>query len=136
MEEYVIKKKLESKVLFLGSKADISNILAVSDIFVLTSLWEGIPVSIMEAMASRLPVIATDVGGVSEIVVNNETGILVPPQNPGAIAKAILALFSDFCRAKNMGKMGRERIKQNFTIEKMVKETEDLHEELMGGRNR
>lgn len=134
LEKYVVQKKLESKILFLGLETDISNILAISDIFVLTSLWEGLPVSIMEAMASRLPAVATDVGGVSEVVVNNETGLLVPPQNSEAIAKAIFALLSDSCRAKNMGKMGRERIKQNFTVGKMVKQTEDLYEKLIGDR--
>jgi len=131
LERYVIQKKLESKILFLGSQTDISNILAISDMFVLASLWEGLPVSIMEAMASGLPVVATDVGGVSEIVVNNETGLLMPPQDSEAIAKAILAILFDPCRAKNMGKMGRERIKGNFTVEKMVKETEDLYEEII-----
>ncbi len=131
LEEYVIQKKLESKILFLGSETNISNILAISDIFVLASLWEGLPASIMEAMASGLPVVATDVGGISEIVVNNGTGLLVPPQNSEATAKAIVTLLSDSCRAKNMGKMGRERIKENFTVEKMVKETEDLYDELI-----
>ncbi len=131
LERYVVQKKLEGKILFLGSQTDISNILAISNIFVLASLWEGLPASIMEAMASRLPVVATDVGGVSEIVINNETGILVPPQNPQALAEAILTVLSDSHRVRNMGKMGQERIKENFTVEKMVKATEDLYEDII-----
>ncbi|MBI5050449.1 MAG: glycosyltransferase family 4 protein [Nitrospirae bacterium] len=105
--------------------------LAISDIFALSSLSEGMPVSIMEAMASGLPVVSTDVGGVSELVMDGETGFLVPPKNPDALAEKIKALMDDKALREKMGMNGQERINETFTLERMVAKTEELYKSLV-----
>ena len=79
----------------LGYRTDVKDLMAAADLFVLASAFEGLPVSIMEAMASGLPVVATAVGGVPEAVVDGETGLLVPPRDASALAGALLRLARD-----------------------------------------
>jgi len=79
--------RVEDVVYFLGFREDVPRILASLDLFVLSSRMEGLGSSIMDAMASRLPVVATQAGGIPEVVIHRETGLLVPPQNPQAMAK-------------------------------------------------
>jgi glycosyltransferase involved in cell wall biosynthesis len=86
---------LEDRVLLLGTRRDVPELLAASDSFVLPSLWEGLPVALVEAMASRLPVIATDVNGTSQVMVAGVTGWLVPPGDAGALARAMVELVTD-----------------------------------------
>ncbi len=87
--------KIDKKVHFIGPRLDVLELLQVFDIYVLPSLWEGLPMIILEAMASGCPVIATDVGGVREAIVDNETGILVEPGNKKALYEAIEKLVTD-----------------------------------------
>jgi len=95
LEELVRELDLEEQICFLGSKdrEEIPRILAVTDIFVLPSLWEGLPTAIIEAMAAGCPVVATAVGGTSEVVADGETGLLVPPRDPDALAKGMKLLL-------------------------------------------
>lgn len=129
--EYSIKKGLNDKTKFLGQRFDIPELLSITDIFVLSSLSEGMPLSIMEAMASGLPVVATNVGGVSELVVDGETGFFVPPRNPSLLAGKIKILIDNKSLRETMGIKGRARIKDNFTLEAMVKKTEELYKGLI-----
>src|SRR5579863_912095 len=85
--------KLRSHVAFLGFRGDVHELLLQADMFVLSSVTEGLPITLLEAMAAGLPVVSTDVGGISELVVRNETGLLVPPQSPEPLAGAILELL-------------------------------------------
>ncbi|HDO26248.1 MAG TPA: glycosyltransferase [Nitrospirae bacterium] len=124
------EKGLDDKVFFLGGRTDIPELLAITDIFVLPSLSEGMPVSVMEAMASGVPVVATDVGGVSELVIDGETGFLVPSQTPELLAEKISILMDDEELRKTMGRKGLERIKSQFAFETMVRKTEDLYRRL------
>jgi len=125
-----IKLGIDKSVLFLGFREDVKEILPLLDIFVLPSLWEGLPVSIMEAMAMGRPVIATDVGGCAELVLDGVTGLLVSPKDADALSKAIVSLLQDKERAGKMGLEGQERIKL-FTAEEMVRKTEALYEHLL-----
>jgi sugar transferase (PEP-CTERM/EpsH1 system associated) len=122
--------QLSNRIIFTGVREDISSILATLNLFVLPSLSEGMPNVILEAMATGLPVVATSVGGVPELVVNGVTGILTPPNNPTALAEAILELLHAPEKAAAMGRAGRQRIKTHFTIDRMVEQYESLYQEL------
>ena len=100
----------------LGPRGDVSEVLARSDVFVLSSRSEGFPVSILEAMAAGLPVVATDVGGVAEAVVQDETGDLVPPGDPQALAEALERLVADPARRRRLGEAGRARAVHLFDV--------------------
>lgn len=93
---------LGGRVHLLGTRRDVPELLVASDSFVLPSLWEGLPVALVEAMASRLPVIATDVSGTSQVMVAGVTGWLVPPGDAGGLARAMAELVSDPVRASRM----------------------------------
>jgi glycosyltransferase involved in cell wall biosynthesis len=105
-----------ARVEVLGSRDDVSEVLARSDAFVLSSRSEGFPVSILEAMAAGLPVVATDVGGVAEAVVQDETGDLVPPGDPQALAEALERLVADPLRRRRLGEAGRARALRLFDV--------------------
>ncbi len=121
---------LQSSVIFAGQRTDVPEILAALDAFTLPSLWEGLPNAALEAMAAGLPVIATRVGGVPEVVVDEVTGLLVPPGDSNALAEAIVRLLQDPDGRQAMGQAGRERVRAHFSVERMVRETEALYEEL------
>ncbi len=114
---------LGERVKLLGYRTDVSELLAASDLFVLGSAFEGLPVSIMEAMSEGLPVVATAVGGVPEAVVDGETGRLVPPRDAAALAEAIVELARDPSARARMGASGKERA-QVFDIRTAVEEEE------------
>jgi glycosyltransferase involved in cell wall biosynthesis len=105
---------------FLGFRRDVPELLAASDAFVLPSLSEGLPVSVIEASAAGLPVVATDVGGTGEVVADGETGLLVPPRQPERLAAALGRLAADRAEARRLGEAGRERARTRFGLERMV----------------
>lgn len=109
MRGFVSDGDLEHSIFLLGERKDIPQILAASDVFVLSSRWEGLPYTIIEAMISGLPVVATHVGGVPELVEDGVTGFLVPPGNPGALAQALQRVLDDSELRHRMGHAGRER---------------------------
>ena len=107
---------LERKVELLGSRGDVRELLASSDVFVLSSRSEGHPVSLLEAMAAGLPVVATDVGGVAESVVHGQTGLLVPAGDVTALAAALGRLVDDEELRRRLGKAGRARASELFDL--------------------
>jgi glycosyltransferase involved in cell wall biosynthesis len=115
---------------------DIYSHLAALDLFVLPSLWEGLPYSLLEAMALRKAVVATRVGGVGEVVVPDETGILVPPRDAQALANAMIALLLNPARRATLGQCGRERVEQRFRREEMIACVERLYHELRASSRR
>lgn len=122
---------LSTSVTLAGHRNDIPDILGALDIFVIPSLWEGLPNAILEAMGAGLPVVATRVGGVPEVVVDGETGLLVPPRDPDALAGAILRLLHHPNLRWRMGRVGRNRVMEHFSIEQMVRRTEALYERFL-----
>ena len=124
------KLGIKDSVIFTGFRNDIPEVLKVIDILALPSLWEGFPVSILEAMASAKPVIASRVGGIPEEIIDEETGLLVPPKNVPALEKAILKLISDQEKSKKMGEAGRKRVEEYFTLDKMIKKTEEVYDKI------
>jgi len=105
---------------FSGTLDNIPDVFRGLDVFVLPSLNEGISNTILEAMASGLPVVATRVGGNPELVVDGETGLLVPPSDPVAVAEAILSYLKDPAKLRRHGDAGRKRAELHFSMEKMV----------------
>lgn len=113
-----------------GHRLDIPEMINLMDIFVLSSVSEATPMVILEAMACAKPVVATQVGGVPEVVTDGETGILVPPRDPEAIAEAVLHLLNHPKEAREMGLKGRNKAVQLFDIEECVQKHRQLYESL------
>jgi len=127
---------LDSHVYFLGVRRDIPEILSIMDIFILPSLQEGTPISILEAMAMKIPVIASRIGGIPEQVIDGETGILVDPGDASTIALSILNLLESSERRHEMGENAREIIKRKFSLESCVKAHKEMYREVLSRRSR
>lgn len=127
---------LSGDVHFTGYRRDVPALLSLFDVFVLSSRFEGLPLSILEAMAAGKPVVATRVDGVPEAVVDGETGWLVPPGDAEVLADRILALIENPQRARMMGAAGRRRVESLFRKERMVAQTERLYVQLIEGFGR
>ena len=117
------------RIVFLGQRDDISELLAACDVFVLPTLGEGLGLSVLEAMASGKPVVATRIGGIPEAVEGGVSGLLVAPRDATALAAAIRSLLQDQALASWLATAGRERV-ERFGAETMVQKTMDLYEEL------
>jgi glycosyltransferase involved in cell wall biosynthesis len=128
----VQENNLEHLVKFLGFRSDIKQLLLGCDAMVLTSLFEGLPLVVLEAMAMSKPVIATSVDGTPEAVVDGVTGLLMEPQNPDAILEALLK-FMDLSveQRLEMGRKGRQRVIDKFDLDKQVKQVEDVYRKLL-----
>jgi len=135
-EEIVKRENLERNIIFTGWRNDINNIVSSLDIFVFTSITfpEGLPNSILEAMALKRPVIATDIPGPRDIVIDGKTGFLVPPGDIKAMAEKIVYLLDNPEVAKRMGEAGRKRVEERFDIKKQVKKIEKIYEEVLSER--
>ena len=131
IKKMIKKEKLEQKIIFTGWINDIGKVIADLDILIqaTTTYPEGFGLTIVEAMALGKPVVATMVPGPSEIVVNNETGYLVRPEDVNAMANAILKLLNDPTLAAQMGKAGRRRVEELFDIRKNMKEVQSIYAE-------
>ena len=133
---WVAEHHLEGRVHFLGFRTDVEDLLGVLDIFALTSDSEGMSNTVLEAMASSVPVVATRVGGTPEIVRDGETGILVPARDSAALASAVLDLQANSDRRRSMGEAGRARVVSEFSLERMVQRYEQLYGEVLGRSRR
>jgi len=133
-EALVAEFGLGDRVGFAGrlDQPAIARRLATADIFILTSLWEGMPGSVLEAMAAALPVVGSDVNGTNEVIVSGVTGTLVPPADVEATAAALLELARDPGLRVRMGRAGRERIEREYSFERVVAEKEAFYCELLG----
>jgi sugar transferase (PEP-CTERM/EpsH1 system associated) len=115
-----------------GARDDVADMLRCMDIFVLPSRAEGISNTILEAMASALPVVATRVGGNSELIAEGETGTLVPAADPVALADAIEVYLIDSALRQRRGRAGRERVEQGFSIDEMVNKYVQVYDRILG----
>ncbi len=123
---------LGKNIRFLGLRKDVPELLAASDVLILSSDWEGVPLVVLEAMAAEKPVVATTVGGIPELVVHEETGLLIPPRDTVALSGAIKWIFKNPSKADEMGKRGREIVKVKFDIKAMTEGYEALYLHLIG----
>jgi glycosyltransferase involved in cell wall biosynthesis len=122
---------VDTRVQFLGYRRDIAVLLAASNVFVLPSLWEGMSNAILEAMAAGKPVVATAVDGAVDQVLPGETGLLVPPGDADALARALLDLARDPRKAQEMGTKGRERVRREFSLDRMTDAYIELYRRLL-----
>jgi sugar transferase (PEP-CTERM/EpsH1 system associated) len=136
LEEISRQLQLQDHVYFLGERSDVSELLARAGLFVLSSVSEGLSLTLLEAMAGGLPVVATNVGGNAEVVVEGETGLLTPPRSPELLAEAMLALMRDPNRAKRMGEAGRRRVEREFDARQVARRYESLYARLLFGESR
>jgi glycosyltransferase involved in cell wall biosynthesis len=122
---------ISDAVIFAGRRDDIPDCLSLMDVLVLPSKWEGCPNVILEAMAAKVPVVATDVGGVSEVLLDGVTGLLVPLDNPQILAQKIISILTDPDKAAQFGREGRKRVGEHFSIEMMISKTEEIYTKIL-----
>jgi glycosyltransferase involved in cell wall biosynthesis len=134
LEDYATKLGLADQVIFTGFRRDVARVLSQIQVSVLPSLSEGLSNTLLESMAAGVPVIATLVGGNSEAV--KDAGLLVPPRDSQALAQAICGVLGDRALATRLGQAGRQRIVSSFSLEKMVRDTEDFYREILQRRSK
>jgi glycosyltransferase involved in cell wall biosynthesis len=123
---------LEERVIFAGFRSDIPNWLAHCDLFVLPSLYEGLSLSILEAMAAGKPVIASAIRGNDEVIVHGESGWLVPPGDTVHLVQALRTLLADPALAQRLALAGQVRVRKEFCLQAMVQQVEQLYADLLG----
>ena len=134
LDEYIRDKNLENNIIFTGFRADVPNILNMLDILIHASIEpEPFGRVILEGMAAGKPIIGTNSGGTPEQIINGETGILVPMDDPDKMAEAIIFYLSDMQNAKLIGERGRQRLAQNFSVRKMTNEIEEIYRDIFAG---
>jgi glycosyltransferase involved in cell wall biosynthesis len=124
---------LAGRVRLLGPRADAAAVMAALDLFVLPSRWEGFGLVLLEAMAAGRPIVASRVSAIPEVVQDGTTALLVPPDDPAALAGAMRALLDDPARRQAMGEAGRARVQRLFTPQRMVDATVDLYCAVLAG---
>lgn len=135
LEQRIRHLKLEQHVVLAGFQADVLARLKAFDLFVMSSVTEGLGTSLLDAMGAARSIVATRAGGIPEVVEDGVTGLLVPPADGRALATAILALLHDEGRRRRMGEAGLARARQHFSAERMVSETVGAYDRLLAGRS-
>jgi glycosyltransferase involved in cell wall biosynthesis len=127
LAEQATELGLDGKFVLAGVRSDVPEMMAAGDVFVLSSLWEGLPISLLEAMSSGCPVVGTEVGGVGEVVQNDRTGLIVPPEDPDALAQAILSCLNNPQEARQRATAAREWAHAHYSMETWVRKLEHLY---------
>ncbi len=125
---------LDAHVRFHGAVRDVPALLARASAFVLPSISEGVSLTLLEAMARGLPVVATRVGGTPEVVLHEQTGLLVPPGDPAALAERLVSLLRDPARGRQLGLAGRRRVEESFSVTAMLRQYEELYHQVLRRR--
>lgn len=132
LERQVRDHHLEKHVLLPGFRTDVMGCLKSFDLFVMSSVTEGLGTSLLDAMACSRPIVATTAGGIPEVVADGDTGLLVPPRDHPSMANAIVTLLNDSPRRARMGAAGLARVRERFTVERMVAETAAVYARVAG----
>jgi glycosyltransferase involved in cell wall biosynthesis len=130
LEKKAVQLGLQEAVYFLGNRDDIPELLSLADVFVLPSIWEGLPLALLEAMSAGLPVIATKVEGVENVVEDGENGILLPTKDVGALAEAMIKIRDNPETLRIIGKRNSDLVNDEFTIDRMCEQYEELFQQL------
>ncbi len=130
VQRNIRERKLDGYIKCLGFRTDIPNILSITDVGLLISVREGLPRSIMEMMAMKIPMIATNIRGNRDLIVNEENGYLIPIKDPQEIAEKCFLLLTDEALSKKIGENGRRKIEQQFSIDHVINEMELIYQEL------
>jgi glycosyltransferase involved in cell wall biosynthesis len=136
LESQILKMGLADSVKLLGNRQDLNGFLAIADIFVLPSRWEGLPIALLEAMSAGLPVVATKVEGVDEVVVQGEQGLLVPVEDAASLAEAVLKLLQNPGGRREMGVSARLLVEQFYTVDRMCLQYLDVMLNIYRKRNK
>lgn len=131
LDDFSAELGLEQAVVFCGRRNDIPSVMGALDILVLSSLYEGLPIALLEGMAASRPVVSTAVGGVAGLVVDGETGLLVPPANSEALAGACLRIIADPMLRTRMGQAGYIRVKERNSLDEMNMKVINLYSSLL-----
>jgi glycosyltransferase involved in cell wall biosynthesis len=134
LEAQVRHLHLEKHVFLPGFRPDVLSLLKGVDLFAMSSETEGLGTSLLDAMAASKACVGTRVGGIPEVIVDGETGLLVPPHDPPALAAAIVALLTDPGRRERMGQAGLARVERDFSLERMVQATLEVYAGLVSSR--
>jgi len=134
LEREIKQKHLERHVFLAGFRSNPVELTKSFDVFVMSSVTEGLCTALVDAMAASRPAVATTAGGIPEVVVDGETGFLVPPKDPNAMADRIVQLLKDDALRRRMGEAGLARARERFTVERMVEETNAVYEGAVGTR--
>jgi glycosyltransferase involved in cell wall biosynthesis len=132
IEDMVKEYGLQSNVILAGQQSDMPGVYAAMDVFVLPSLNEGLPMTILEAMAASKPVVATRVGAIPSVIKDGENGLLVDPRDTNGLHNAIASLLSDPNLCSRMGKKAHDWVSANYTSEVMAQKYRKLYEEVLG----
>ena len=132
LETQAREQGVAERCVFLGERDDVPQLLAAADLVVLPSLFEGLPVSVLEAMAAERPVIATAIGGTDEAITTEVTGLLVPPRDPSALAGAIRRLQGDPALAGRLAAAARARVERSFSVDATAREIMRIYDEVTG----
>lgn len=136
LEQRICARDLDGRVRLLGLRSDVPQLVAAADLFVISSLGEGMPGAPMEAMAAGLPVIGTDVPGTRYVLDYGKAGVLVPPRSPERMAEAMVRLARDAALRREVAERGRRCAVENFCEEAMVRRYEEIYERMVGERSR
>lgn len=132
LEQQIKHLHLSQHVVLAGFRADVLAVLKGLDLFVMSSVTEGLGTSLLDAMAASRAIVATRAGGIPEVVVDGETGLLVPPRDPRALAQAILDLLRDEPKRRRFADAGFARVRQRFSVDRMIEETLRVYEAMAG----
>jgi glycosyltransferase involved in cell wall biosynthesis len=132
LRERALALELGESMRFVAPRPDLASVYADADVFALSSLWEGLPYVVLEAMSAGLPIVSTSVDGIPEAVTDGECGVLVPPADPAALAEALLRVISDTAAARAMGEAGATRVVRDFSLEAMVAGTVEAYASALG----
>jgi len=133
LEKIVLHLGIKDSVIFAGMRKNVPEILSIFNVFVLPSLNEGLPMALLEAQAAQIPVVATSVGAIPDVLQDGVTGILIPPKEPQAIAEAVIMILSDKQLASGMAQKGFDRVRDNFSSEQMGDKYLSIYKELIEG---
>ncbi len=131
LEELAARLGIRNRVIFTGFRKDVLNIIPIFDLFVLSSLYEGLPLALLEAMSMGKPAVAPEVGGIQEVVEDGLNGFLVPPRNPEALAERIIQILQDDVLHSKMSQNAYEVVRERFSIQEMVRKIEHAYSTLL-----
>jgi len=131
LENLARKLNVYDRIIFTGFRSDIPDLLSTTDVLAVPSLQEGFPMITLEAMAMAKPVVATQIQGITEQIVDGKEGVLIPPRNPEALARTVQRLITDKELSARLGRTARSRVEDFFPVAKMIRETEKVYSSLL-----
>jgi starch synthase (maltosyl-transferring) len=131
LRTWVAKENLQSRIHFAGRRNDVPSLFRAADLFVLPSLWEGLPNVVLEAMAAGIPTVASRVEGISDLLIDGRTGLIVPPNSPPDLAEAIARMLADPQQARRMAREAQRIVQERFTWQNVVEQYEQTYRELL-----